>query len=254
MKRASDPITCLTVYDASFATHLQTAGIDVLLIGDSLGMVIQGHDTTLPVRLSDMIYHGQCVARAGGPALRIIDMPFMSYVTPAQAADSAARLVQEGGAHMVKLEGGSGQCEIVRALTAQGIPVCAHLGLQPQSIHLLGGYTLQGRNADDAQALYDDALAVQQAGARLLILECVPSALAQSITQSLGIPVIGIGAGPHCDGQVLVLYDMLGITPGRPPRFTRDFLAQTASVPQALKLFIQAVKERTFPGPEHYLA
>ncbi len=251
MKRAGEKIVCLTAYDASFAAVLETAGVEVLLVGDSLGMVVQGHETTLPVTMDDMVYHTRNVARARRRALLVGDMPFMSYASPVQAITNAARLMQEGGAHMVKLEGGALQVETVRQLTERGIPVCAHLGLTPQSVHKLGGYRVQGREEAAAQAMLADARALQEAGVDMLILECVPSGLAAEITRTLEIPVIGIGAGPQCDGQVLVLYDMLGITPGKRPRFTRDFMQDRGSVQAAVAAFVQAVKSGSFPGPEH---
>jgi 3-methyl-2-oxobutanoate hydroxymethyltransferase len=251
MKQAGEKIACLTAYDASFAGQAQTAGVDVLLVGDSLGNVVQGRDSTLPVTLADMIYHGACVARGAGRALRVVDMPFMTYAGPDKALDNAARLMAEGGAHMVKLEGGAVVADVVQALTTRGIPVCGHLGLLPQSVHKLGGYRVQGRDADTAQTIVADALALERAGAGLLVLECVPAELAAQITDRLSIPVIGIGAGAACDGQVLVLYDMLGVTPGRRPRFVKDFLVGHDSVSAALQSYVQAVKSGAFPGPEH---
>lgn len=251
MKQAGEKIACLTAYDASFASQAQTAGVDVLLVGDSLGNVVQGRDSTLPVTLADMIYHGACVARGAGRALRVVDMPFMTYAGTAKALDNAARLMAEGGAHMVKLEGGAVVADVVQALTTRGIPVCGHLGLLPQSVHKLGGYRVQGRDTDTAQTIVADALALERAGAGLLVLECVPAELAAQITDRLSIPVIGIGAGAACDGQVLVLYDMLGITSGRRPRFVKDFLVGHDSVSAALQSYVRAVKSGAFPGPEH---
>lgn len=251
LKAKGEKITVLTAYDASFAQLLDQAGIDILLIGDSLGMVIQGHDSTLPVTLEDMIYHSRLVRRGSQRALLVVDMPFMSYATPPQALDSAARLLREGHAQVVKLEGGSWLVETVRLLTERGIPVCGHLGLIPQSVHQLGGYQIQGRTETQAETLRHDALALQAAGASLLVLECVPSQLAANITAALDIPVIGIGAGPACDAQVLVLYDLLAITPGKIPTFTKDFLSDTGTLLGAIQAYIQAVKEGTFPGPEH---
>jgi 3-methyl-2-oxobutanoate hydroxymethyltransferase len=248
MKSAGERIACLTAYDASFAALLQAAGVEVILVGDSLGMVVQGHDSTLPVRVADMIYHTQCVRRGSGRLLVIADLPFMSYGTPAQAVGNAARLMQEGGAHMVKLEGA--RVEIVRELCRHGIPVCAHLGLLPQSVHKLGGYRVQGREAQAADRMRAEAAQLQAAGADLLVLESVPSRLAAEITAALAIPVIGIGAGPDCDGQILVLYDMLGIMPGRRPRFAKNFLEGKGDVSAALRDFVQAVKAGDFPGPE----
>jgi 3-methyl-2-oxobutanoate hydroxymethyltransferase len=251
MKQAGEKITMLTAYDASFASLLDEAGVDTLLIGDSLGMVIQGHDTTLPVSIDDVVYHTRAVANGTHYALLIADMPFMSYATPQQALVSAARLMQEGGAHMVKLEGGAVQVETVRYLTERGIPVCAHLGLTPQHVHKLGGYKVQGREEHAARALREDAAALEAAGADMVVLECVPSALAAEVTAALEMPVIGIGAGVDCDGQVLVVYDMLGITPGKRPKFSKDFLAGKADVRAAIADYVEQVRAGTFPGEEH---
>jgi 3-methyl-2-oxobutanoate hydroxymethyltransferase len=251
LKQKGEKIVCLTSYDSSFTRLIEDAGVEVVLVGDSLGMVVQGHDSTLPVTLDDMCYHAACVARAGRRALRIVDMPFMSYADTRQALESAARLMREGGAHMVKLEGGQIVADTVRALTAHGIPVCAHLGLIPQSVNQLGGYRVQGRDEAAAQQLLDDARLLEDAGASTVVLECVPTALAEKITAAVDMPTIGIGAGPHCDGQVLVLYDMLGIVSGKRPRFTHDFLAQAGSIPRALQAFVAAVKDGSFPAPEH---
>ena len=251
LKATGEKIAVLTAYDASFATLLEQAGIEIILVGDSLGMVLQGYDSTLPVTIEDMIYHCQQVHRGSQHALLVVDMPFMSYATSSIALETATRLMREGQAQMVKLEGGAWLIETVQMLTERGIPVCAHLGLTPQSVHQLGGYRIQGRTETEAERLGNDALALQAAGASLLVLECVPSALAAKVTASLEIPVIGIGAGIDCDGQVLVLYDMLGITPGKRPSFSKDFIQETGSIPKAIKAFVQAVKERTFPRIEH---
>ncbi len=250
MKQKGEKIAVLTSYDASFTVLLENAGVEVILVGDSLGMVIQGQESTLPVDVDDMVYHTQCVARGRRNALLVADMPFMSYSSADQALGTAGRLMKDGGAHMVKLEGGATQLETVRQLTANGIPVCAHLGLLPQSVHKLGGYRVQGRDEESAQIMKEDALALEQAGAQMLVLECVPKALAAEISQSLAIPVIGIGAGPDCDGQVLVLYDMLGITPRYAPRFSKNFLAETHSVAEAIAAYVKAVKEVKFPAAE----
>lgn len=250
-KANGEKIAILTVYDASFASVLDQAGVDILLVGDSLGMVIQGHTDTLPVTVEDMIYHCRHVSRGSQKALLIVDMPFMSYATPTIALDNAARLMREGHAQIVKLEGGTWLIETVQLLTQRGIPVCAHLGLTPQSVHQLGGYRVQGRTEKEAEQLIQDALALEKAGASLLVLECVPAHLAKTVTDSLEIPVIGIGAGIHCDGQVLVLYDMLGITPGKRPSFSKDFLQETHSVAEAVEAFVQAVKTGAFPSDEH---
>lgn len=251
MKRRGEKIVCLTSYDASFTRQLEAAGVDVILVGDSLGMVVQGRTSTLGTTVDDMVYHGACVARAGRTALRIIDMPFMSYRSVEVALDNAARLMSEGGAHMVKLEGGDIVLETVRSLTARGVPVCAHLGLLPQSVNQLGGYRVQGRSRTGAERLLREAVELEQAGASLLVLECIPSVLACEITRQLGIPTIGIGAGADCDGQVLVLYDMLGITPGKIPRFARDFLSETGNIPAALSAYVDAVRHGSFPAEEH---
>lgn len=251
MKRAGEKFACLTAYDASFAAVLDAAGVELIMVGDSLGMVVQGHDTTLPVRMEDMIYHSQCVARGSQRTLRVVDLPYKSYDTPEQALVNAERLMHEGNAQVVKLEGGAAQVATVRHLTAQGIPVCSHLGLTPQSVRELGGYRVQGRDADSARIIYEDALTHQDAGSSLLVLECVPGALARDITHALTIPVIGIGAGPDCDAQVLVLHDMLGVTPGKRPKFVKDFLAGSGSVREAVLHYVRDVKAGTFPGPEH---
>ena len=251
MKQAGDKITCLTGYDASFAHILDEAGVDIVLVGDSLGMVIQGRESTLPVTLGDMVYHTQLVSGACQRALIMADMPFMTYMNANQALASAGRLMKEGGAHMVKLEGGAPMVATVQALAEHGIPVCAHLGLLPQSVNKLGGYKVQGRDDKAAHAMIADARAMEDAGADMLLLECVPSALAAEISTALEIPVIGIGAGPGCDAQVLVLYDMLGITSGKRPRFVKDFLPEGGDVRGAVAAYVKAVKEGGFPGVEH---
>jgi 3-methyl-2-oxobutanoate hydroxymethyltransferase len=250
-KARGEKIVMLTAYDASFATLAEAAGVDVLLVGDSLGMVVQGHASTLPVRLDDMVYHTRCVARGIGNALLVADLPFMSYRDVPTATASAARLMGAGGATLVKLEGAGWACEVIRALTERDVPVCAHLGLTPQSVRKLGGYRVQGRDERAAERLRADARAVAEAGADLLVLECVPASLAATITRELAIPTIGIGAGADCDGQVLVLYDALGITPGKRPKFSKDFLAGSDSIPAALRAYVEAVRNGTFPGTEH---
>ncbi|MBX3696694.1 MAG: 3-methyl-2-oxobutanoate hydroxymethyltransferase [Dokdonella sp.] len=250
-KSGGDKIVALTCYDASFAAHLDAAGVDVVLVGDSLGMVVQGLASTLPVSVDDMVYHTAAVARGMRAPLLVADMPFMSYRDVATAMTTATRLLAEGGAAMVKLEGGAWTLEVIEALVVRDIPVCAHLGLTPQSVHRLGGYKVQGKLPAEAARLLADAHAVAGAGAQLLVLECVPTALAEQITREIAIPTIGIGAGPACDGQVLVLYDMLGITPGRRPRFSKDFLRGHDSIDAALAAYVQAVRQSTFPGPEH---
>lgn len=250
MKRTGEKIACLTAYDASFARLLDEAGVDLLMVGDSLGMVIQGHGSTLPVTVADMIYHTRNVRRGARRAFVVTDMPFMSYASPAQAIGNAARILQEGGAQMVKLEGGAWLAETVRELSVRGIPVCAHLGLLPQSVHQLGGYRVQGRDPASAQTLLDDAKSLEEAGASLLLLESVPAALAANITHHATAPVIGIGAGPQTDGQILVLYDLLGITEKR-PKFSKDFLAGEAGIREAVHAYIKAVKLGAFPAAEH---
>ncbi len=241
----------LTAYDASFAALEDAAGIELILVGDSLGMVIQGHRSTIPVTMDHVVYHTALVARGAGSALVMGDMPFMSFSNINDARRNAARLMQEGGAEIVKLEGTGAQAETVRALSAEGIPVCAHLGLRPQSVLKAGAYKIQGREPEAAQVLLDDAASLAEAGADMLLLECVPAPLAEKITAQSPVPVIGIGAGVHCDGQILVLYDMLGITPGRRPSFSKDFLAGASSISAALEAYVEAVKSGAFPGPEH---
>ncbi len=250
LKNKGEKIACLTAYDASFAGLIEEAGTDIILVGDSLGMVIQGHDSTLPVTVDNMIYHCQLVEKGTQTAFLIVDMPFMSYATPDIALNTATRLMQEGQAQMVKLEGGIWVSDTVKMLTERGIPVCGHIGLTPQSVHQLGGYHVQGRTEVRAEKLRQDALALQTAGASLIVLECMPDELVREITQTLDIPVIGIGAGNGCDGQVLVLYDLLGIFP-KMPSFAKNFLAETNSIQEAVKLYVQAVKEGSFPSSEH---
>ncbi len=251
MKAEGRKIAMITSYDATFTRQIEAAGIDTILVGDSLGMVIQGHESTLPVTVSDIVYHTANVVRASREAMVIADMPFMSHGTPEKALDTAGRLMQEGGAHMVKIEGGAPQVPTVRHLTERAVPVCGHLGLMPQSIHQIGAYRVQGRDAHDAERILKDAVALQEAGAQMLVLECVPALLAAEVTQALDIPVIGIGAGVDTDGQVLVLYDMLGITLDVTPSFVHDFLADTGNVGAALRAYAEAVRSKTFPTEEH---
>ena len=251
MKQTGEKITCLTAYDASFAQILAEEGVEILLVGDSLGMVLQGQDSTLPVKLEEMIYHTRMVRAGSGNTLVMADLPFMTYMKPMQALASSGRLMKEGGAHMVKLEGGAFMVETVAHLAEHGIPVCAHLGLLPQSVNKLGGYKVQGRDDKQAQAMLKDARAMEEAGADCLLLECVPSVLAAEITAAVSVPVIGIGAGPQCDAQVLVLYDMLGITPGKRPRFSKDFLQEAGDIRAAVRAYVQAVKDGSFPADEH---
>ena len=251
MKQNGEKIAVLTCYDASFAALMEAAGVDVLLVGDSLGMVLQGHASTLPVSQQDMEYHTACVARGTKRAFIVADMPFGTYQeTPQQAFANAARLMA-AGAHMVKLEGGQVMLDTVRFLTERGIPVCGHLGLLPQSVNQLGGYRVQGKGEEDGQRLREDALALQQAGAGMLVLEAIPAPLAKAVSAELAIPTIGIGAGPDCSGQVLVMHDMLGLYPGKTAKFVKNFLAGADSVPAALERYVREVKSGEFPAPEH---
>ncbi len=250
MKQDNEKIVMLTAYDSSFGRVLDEQGVDVILIGDSLGMVIQGYPTTIPVSVDDMIYHTRAVSAVAQTALVLADLPFMSYTSPEMALRNCARLMQESDAQMVKLEGGAPQVETVKQLTHHGVPVCAHLGLQPQSVHKLGGYRVQGRDEAVAKQMREDALALQDAGADMILLECVPEVLATAITQAVDVPVIGIGAGRSCDGQVLVLHDMLGITP-RAPRFSQDFMQGGRNIPQAIRAYVEAVKNGSFPADVH---
>lgn len=249
MKQRGEKISCLTAYDASFSMLIDRIGIDVMLVGDSLGMVVQGRDTTLPVTMDEMVYHTRCVSHVRQRAFIISDLPFMSYATPLRAAENAARLMQEGGAQMVKLEGARTDC--VSFLVEQGIPVCGHLGLLPQSINQLGDYKVQGKERHEAKKIIADAHKLEQAGAGVLVLECVPAELAKEISAQLAIPVIGIGAGIDCDGQVLVLYDMLNIGIGKRPRFSKDFMQDAADIGQAIAAYHEAVKQLRFPSLEH---
>jgi 3-methyl-2-oxobutanoate hydroxymethyltransferase len=251
MKARGEKIVVLTCYDASFAAHMEAAGVDVVLVGDSLGMVVQGNASTLPVTLDQMVYHTSLVARGLSATLLVADLPFMQFRDPATALAASARLMAEGGAAMVKLEGGSEWiCEVIAELVAHEVPVCAHLGLTPQSVHKMGGYRMQGKTDDAAARLRSEAQAVARAGAELLVLESVPAALAGAITRELSIPTAGIGAGIDCDGQVLVSYDMLGITPGHRPKFSKDFLSGHGSVREAIDAFVDDVRAGRFPGPE----
>lgn len=251
MKDEGEKIASLTCYDASYAALVDECDADVVLVGDSLGMVIQGHDTTVPVTLDHVIYHCKAVARGLSRPFLMADMPFMTYTSREQALQNSVRLMQEGGAKMVKLEGGAGQVEIVEFLASHDIPVCAHLGLKPQSVHKTGGFRVQGREEAAADQMRRDAKALQDAGADIVLLECIPSALGRQITAELHVPVIGIGAGPDTDGQILVLYDVLDITPGRKPRFVRNFMTGHDSPLAALKSYVEAVKSRAYPAPEH---
>jgi len=251
MKQEKQKIACLTCYDASFAAMLDMAGVDVVLVGDTLGNVIQGHSTTVPVTVDDVVYHTRNVARGLKRAFLISDMPFASYPTPALALENAARMMQEGGAKMVKLEGSGHQAEIVSYLNENGIPVCAHLGLRPQLIHKLGGYSVQGRKAKAARQMVEDAQLLEKSGADMILLELVPKDLAAEIAAAVQVPVIGIGAGLKVDGQILVLYDMLDITPGRKPKFARNFMEGAESISDGVAAYVKAVRNKSYPGPEH---
>lgn len=253
-KAAGQPFSCLTCYDATFAAAMAAAQIDSILIGDSLGMVVQGHDSTLPVTVADIAYHTAAVRRANQYSLLMADMPFMSYATPERALDAALPLMQ-AGAHVVKLEGGAWLADTVRLLAQSGVPSCIHLGLTPQSVNVFGGYKVQGKTRDASDRLLHDVQAVVEAGAALLVLECVPVALAQQVQTRFEVPVIGIGAGIHCDGQVLVMHDMLGVTQGKKARFVHDFLSDPAndshSIEGAFRAFHAAVVSRSYPQPQH---
>src|SRR5579871_6117499 len=251
MKQRGEKIAALTAYDASFAALLDAAGVDVVLVGDSLGMVIQGHDTTVPVTMDQMVYHSSAVSRGLSRPFLVADLPFMSYASPQIALTNSVRLMQEGGARMVKLEGGQGQTETIAYLSRHDIAVCAHLGLRPQSVHKTGGFRVQGREEEAARQMLDDALALEAAGADLVLLECIPASLGERITRAVKVPVIGIGAGSSTDGQILVLYDMLGITLGRKPRFVRNFAIDGTTAEAAIERYVQAVKSGEYPAQEH---
>jgi len=251
MKADGERIACLTCYDASFAVLVDEADADVVLVGDSLGMVIQGHDTTVPVTMDHVVYHCRAVARGLNRPFLMADLPFMSYPSKEQALANAVRLMQEGGAKMVKLESGAGQADIVEFLASHDIAVCAHLGLKPQSVHKSGGFRVQGRESEAAERMLHDASQLEAAGADMLLLECIPTDLGRTITASAHVPVIGIGAGAHTDGQILVLYDVLDITTGRKPRFVRNFMEGAGTNLQALKNYVAAVKKREYPAAEH---
>lgn len=251
LKAKGEKIAMLTCYDATFAQTAARAGVEILLVGDSLGMVLQGHDSTLPVTNAEMAYHVASVKRGNEGALILADLPFMAYATPEQAFASCGELMR-AGAHMVKLEGAAWLGETVRLLAERGVPVCAHLGLTPQAVNILGGYKVQGRQENQARQMRADAIALEQAGAAMLLLECVPSELAAEITQAVSIPVIGIGAGSATDGQVLVMHDMLGLSlSGRSPKFVKNFMAEHGDIQSAFKAYVQAVKDVSFPGIEH---
>lgn len=249
-KQEKHKFATITAYDASFAQLFAEQGINVMLVGDSLGMVVQGQDSTLPVTLEDIVYHTRCVRRGAPKALVLADLPFMTYATPEQTFNSAAQLMR-AGANMVKLEGGSWLCETVAMLTERAVPVCGHLGLTPQSVNIFGGYKVQGRGEAAANQLLQDALALEKAGMQLLVLECVPIELARRVTEQLAIPVIGIGAGSATDGQILVMHDAFGITGGHIPKFAKDFLAEAGDIRDAVRLYVNEVAEGKYPGLEH---
>ena len=251
MTQDGDKITMLTAYDASFAALLEAAGVETLLIGDSLGNVLQGHETTLPVTLRDIVYHTACVARGAKRAFIIGDMPFGTFqLSPPETFRNAAEIMA-AGAQMVKLEGGATMAETVQYLVQRGVPVCGHLGLTPQSVHQLGGYKVQGRQQSDAERLLEDAKLIEEAGAGMLVLEAIPSPLAKQVSDALTIPTIGIGAGVDCDGQVLVLHDMLDVFPGKKAKFVKNFMHGAGSIQAAVERYVKEVKAKTFPDREH---
>ena len=251
MAQEGSKIAMLTCYDASFAAVLEEAGVDSLLIGDSLGNVLQGHESTLPVALRDMVYHTGCVARGSKRAFIVADMSFGSFqVSPGETVRNAAQLMA-AGAHMVKIEGGRPMLETIEFLTDRGIPVCGHLGLTPQSVHALGGYRVQGKGESEGQLLLREAKQLEQAGAGMIVLEAIPAALARDVTAALRIPTIGIGAGVDCSGQVLVLHDMLDVYPGKKAKFVKNFMRPTGTIQGAVELYVKEVKAKSFPGPEH---
>lgn len=251
MREEAEPIAALTCYDASFAVLLDQANVDLVLVGDSLGMVIQGHDTTVPVTVDDMVYHTRAVSRGSYRPFLVADLPFMSYSSPDVALANSVRLMQEGGARMVKLESGGEQIRIVEFLANHDIAVCAHLGLKPQSVHKTGGFRVQGREKDAAERIVRDARDLESAGADIVLLECVPNEVGRAVTEALHVPVIGIGAGPSVSGQIQVLYDILDITPGRKPRFVRNFMSGVDSPLAAVSAYVRAVKQRDYPAAEH---
>lgn len=255
MRAAGDKIACLTAYDASFAMLEDRAGVDLILVGDSLGMVMQGGTTTTPVTVDDIVYHSRCVAPHLKRAFLVADLPFLSYATLERALDASQRMMQEGGAKMVKLEGGREQANIVEYLSVRGVPVCAHLGLRPQFIHKMGAFKVQGREEEAAEAMLHDAKVLTEAGADLLVLECVPSSLGRRIAEISRAPVIGIGAGPDVHGQILVLQDILNISPmvtlGRTPRFVKNYMTNGVDIEDAVAAYVREVKSGAYPAPEH---
>ncbi|NVM78059.1 3-methyl-2-oxobutanoate hydroxymethyltransferase [Duganella sp. SG902] len=250
LRNAGEKITMLTCYDASFASLMDRCGVEILLIGDSLGMVCAGHQSTLPVTMTDIVYHTASVARGTKNAMIVADLPFGAYGTP-ETAYANAVLAMQAGAHMVKIEGGAWLADTIKFLTERGVPVCAHLGLTPQSVHQLGGYKVQGKTTESADLLKADALKIQAAGASIVVLEAIPSALGKEVTELLSIPTIGIGAGPDCSGQVLVMHDLLGVFPGRKARFVKNFMEGQTSIDAAISAYVTAVKDGSFPALEH---
>jgi len=251
LKKTGEKFASLTAYDYCEAHAQSSNGVEVILVGDSLGMVVQGHDSSLPVTIEDVAYHVRCVRRGNQGALLMADLPFMSYYSEMKTLENAAVLMRDG-AHMVKLEGGAWLAESTRLLSERGIPVCAHMGLTPQSINHLGGYRVQGRDPEKAQAMIDEGLILQDAGASIILLECVPVELGQRITEKLDVPVIGIGAGPHTDGQIMVIQDMLGMFPSKPAKFVKNFLTDSQDgIQGAIRAYAKAVKDGSFPAPEH---
>ena len=251
LKSEKAKFSCLTAYDYCSAFAVSQAGVEVILVGDSLGMVIQGHDSSLPVTIEDVAYHIRCVRRGNSGSLLMADLPFMSYYSEHKTLESAASLMREG-AQIVKLEGGAWLAETTRLLTERGIPVCAHMGLTPQSVNHLGGYRVQGRDPSQAQSIIDEALILEQSGASILLLECVPIDLGRRVTEALKIPVIGIGAGPQTDGQIMVWHDLLGLYPGKPAKFVKNYLqASNASIQEAISHYHNDVKSGAFPSIEH---
>ena len=252
-KKNGTKFACLTAYGYCESYVASSAGVELLLVGDSLGMVIQGHDSSLPVTIEDVAYHVRCVRRGNQGALLMADLPFMSYYSEHTTLENAAVLMREG-AQAVKLEGGAWLANSTRLLVERGVPVCAHMGLTPQSVNHLGGYRVQGRDPVKAQAMIDEALVLQESGASFILLECIPVSLGKAITEKLDVPVIGIGAGPHTDGQIMVLHDLLGLYPGRPAKFVKNFLASNSSVQAAIQNYVFDVKEEKFPAPEQCYA
>ena len=250
MRQNNEKIVMLTSYDASFSSVIDECSVDVILVGDSLGMVIQGHASTLPVTIDEMVYHTACVARGVKSCMVLADLPFGSYSTPEEAFSNAAKLVR-AGAEIVKLEGGYWLVDTVQYLVERGIPVCGHLGLTPQAVHQLGGFKVQGKTDESAERLINDAIALEKAGASMLVLEAIPSTLGKAVTEAIHIPTIGIGAGVDCSGQVLVLHDMLGVFPGHRPKFVRDFMEGQPNIRSAISAYVQAVKTKLFPSAEH---